>query len=118
SWIADPCIAKYGEKCDSIILWTFEWDDGKRNDVFDRNTYPPYKGNKISHNYTRNGTFKIKLTVLSELGCTDSMEITLTIAGPLPEFVISGDTSICAGDSILFKNISGGQTQSAQYLWI
>jgi gliding motility-associated-like protein len=119
SYIIDPCQDSNNNnirECDRIIRWRIDWGDGKNQDLFDRNTFPPFNDNKISHNYTRNGKFLIRLIVDSETGCSDTAEMEIDIKGPIPEFTLDR-FSICAGDSINFFNKSDNVTTGSQWAW-
>jgi gliding motility-associated-like protein len=118
SFVIDPCKDNnnINIECDEIIRWRIDWGDGKKQDLFDRNTYPPFYGNKISHNYTRNGKFKITLTVESEIGCIDFAELEIELEGPIPEYKVN-KFSICAGDSVKFYNLSKNATTGSQWAW-
>jgi gliding motility-associated-like protein len=114
--LLDPCTKELNKNCDEIIEWFIDWGDGKRPDVFNKFTYPPNLGFNIGHNYTRNGTFQIKLRAKTKLGCEDSITKTIVLGGPIPYFE-SNKLEICAGDSIEFYNLSERQTQSSQWIW-
>ena len=64
----------------------FLWEDGSTNNA---RTVSP----------TENTTYTV--TVTSAYGCSKSKSITITV-NPLPEITISGNTSICAGNTSLF----------------
>lgn len=116
SFVLDPCDSALGRSCDEIIEWYISWGDGKRDNFFDRNTYPPNLGLNIGHNYTRNGEFEIKLKVKSLLGCEDSITKIIIIDGPIPEFV-TDTIDVCVNDSIVFYNLSDKITPRSAWLW-
>jgi gliding motility-associated-like protein len=118
SYIFDPCQKAFNKDCDKIIEWKIDWGDGKQPAFFNRNNYPPFFNRKISHNYTRNGAFSVTMVINTELGCTDTFVYELVIDGPIPEFFVMGDTSICVGDSVQLMNISGNVTTGSQWIWI
>lgn len=99
----DTCPNADYEPCDSIIWYEWDFGDGSRNSVL----------KNPSHDYTSNGYFTVKLKVWSLLGCADSIEKTIFIAGPQPEFEFDGfnpwgkdSVLICIGDSVSLNNIS------------
>lgn len=114
--LIDPCPPKLGKKCDEIREWFIDWGDGKQPDIFNKQTYPPALGFNIGHNYTRAGTFNVKLRVKTDLGCEDSITKVFIIAGPIPEF-ITDKLEVCSGDSIEFFNLSDRVTNTSQWVW-
>ncbi|MCO6494181.1 MAG: PKD domain-containing protein [Bacteroidetes bacterium] len=114
--LTDPCVRQLGTPCDEIIEWYIDWGDDKQPDLFNKNTYPPYLGFNIGHNYTRAGTFEVLLKVKTELGCEDSIRKTFVIAGPIPEFT-TDKLEVCSGDSITFYNKSSRITGHSEWVW-
>lgn len=96
----DTCPTKR-EACDSIVWYEWDFGDGTRGSVL----------KNPSHNYTSNGFFTVKLKVYSLLGCVDSIEKQIFVAGPQPEFKLIGSRwedsiIICVNDSISVVNTS------------
>lgn len=114
--LVDPCPQKLGYDCDEIIEWYIDWGDGKQPDLFNRQTYPPYLGFNIGHNYTRAGTFEVFFRLKTKLGCEDSIRKTFIIAGPIPDFT-TDIQEICSGDSIVFYNKSERITPHSEWVW-
>jgi len=109
--VIDPCAAKdtctTGVKlsCDSIIKYEWDFGDGTRKSLL----------KNPSHDYTRGGGFDVTLKVWTALGCMDSIVKRIYIPGPRPEFQFDkqvwndqDSAIICIGDSIILKNLSGG----------
>jgi gliding motility-associated-like protein len=114
--LTDPCPREIGRKCDEIIEWEYTWGDGKRNDFFNRQTYPPLLGFNVGHNYTRPDTFLVKLRVKTLLGCEDSFTRVLIIQGPQPEF-ITDKLEVCTNEPITFYNKSRRVTPTSSWVW-
>jgi len=111
SFVTDGCVISGFDPCDSIIEWIVDWGDdsplgGKNN--LNRNA-------KLGHDYTRNGTFTVKLIVNTLMGCSDTFEKILVIPGPVPVFEPLS-LKICAGDKIRFANKSINPTSSARWI--
>ncbi|MDI1235093.1 MAG: PKD domain-containing protein [bacterium] len=64
--------------------------------------------------YLKTGTYKVKLFIETDKGCTDSTTKNITIVGPQAYYEFDGDSAGCAPLKIKFKNKS---TLSANYLW-
>jgi len=84
---------------DQINSWIWDFGDNKAISLFQ---------NPV-HDYTSNGLFKVKLSVGTTLGCTDSATTYIWIDGPRPRFDIIGDTIGCAPFNAKFKNTTGYQ---------
>jgi gliding motility-associated-like protein len=77
----------------NVASW--HWDFGDNS--FDNSQYP-------SHIFHSDGTQQVSLIIISDNGCTDTVENTLTVHPlPNPQFTIS---DACAGDSTTFTNLS------------
>jgi PKD repeat protein len=111
SKVADPCSSKDTcsrcpkISCDSIIKYEWSFGDGTRKSLL----------KNPSHEYTKGGFFDVKLKVWTALGCLDSIVKRIQIPGPKPEFEFDkqvwndyDSATICIGDFITIKNISGG----------
>lgn len=104
--VFDPCqlndtCPQKREACDSIVWWEWDFGDGTRRSVL----------KNPSHNYTSNGIFTVKLIVHSLLGCTDTIEKQIFVAGPQPEFEIlnsrwEDSVIICVDDFVEVVNVS------------
>jgi len=101
----------YGDD-DEILAWEWDFGDGTRRSILQN----------PSHQYTSGGYFDVKLKTWTALGCRDSITRRLYIPGPQPEFefdigIWPLDTlSICVGDTIRLKNISGGDLNTPKFL--
>ena len=115
SYLFDPCISKLGNPCDKIIKWTVFWGDNSSNSV---NTFFNNLPNKIGHDYTKNGKFKVKWRVESALGCISWDSTELYIPGPEPFFDTLISRKYCVGDVVKFSNLSKYQiADSSIWLW-
>jgi gliding motility-associated-like protein len=115
SYIQDPCIAELGSPCDKIVKWTVYWGDKSINSV---NSFFNTLPSSIGHDYTRNGRFKIRWRVETQLGCVgwDSTEI--YIPGPEPAFDTLIPKKYCTNDKILFPNLSRYTLRdSSEWIW-
>ncbi len=111
SFVIDGCVISGNPPCDSIVNWVVDWGDGsplggKNNQNRDA---------KLGHDYTRNGTFTVKLIVTSVMGCIDTFERILIVPGPIPVFEPL-TLKICAGDEICYANKSINPTSSARWI--
>lgn len=103
STLQDPCVAELGAPCDRIVKWTVYWGDKSINSV---NSFFNNLPNKIAHDYTRNGLFKIRWRVETELGCVGWDSTELYIPGPVPMFDTLIPKKYCVNDKVFFKNLS------------
>lgn len=103
SYIQDPCINELGAPCDRIVKWTVYWGDNSNNAV---NSYFNTLPQKIAHDFLRNGTFKIRWRVETELGCVAWDSTELYIPGPEPFFDTFMLKKYCVGEKVSFKNLS------------
>ncbi|MBO6517223.1 MAG: PKD domain-containing protein [Bacteroidia bacterium] len=101
----DTCPNAAYEPCDSVVF--YEWDFG------DRTNRSVLKN--PSHDYTSSGWFTVKLKITTLLGCVDSVEKRIFVAGPQPRFGFAGGSIwgedsivICVGDSVHLENQSQG----------
>ncbi len=75
----------------TITGWYWTFGDGQTSTV----------QNPVTHYYSYKGTYSIKLKAIASNGCADSLIKSLTIATyPNAAVSISGQTTICSGDSI------------------
>jgi PKD repeat protein len=109
---------------DSIVVFTdlshavqgaitqWRWCFGDGNDT----TYTAYQPT-VTHSYSQQGSFEVKLVVESDLGCTDSTIRILTISDS-PDVDFSY-TSNCMGSNTQFtSNVSTGSNASiTSYSW-
>lgn len=107
SWVLDPCQVRFGTPCDYITDWLWDFGDGKTPSVLQ---------NPI-HDYTSNGTFRVRLTVTNKFGCTDTFSKLIYIIGPKPSFKIIGDTAGCAPFTVLIDNTSDTATKDFTFYW-
>ncbi len=84
----------------NIVKWIWDYGDG---------TIQTYAGGPFTHNYTRQGIYSVKLTVVDASGCMDSSVKTNFIAVSFPHasFAMS-DSLSCPGAPITFINNSSG----------
>jgi len=100
--LKDTCKNANYDPCDYIVEWLWDFGDGTRTSVLQSPT----------HNYTTSGYFTVKLIVKSFLGCEDSIEQTIFILGPQPDFDIlnspwgKDSIIICVNDSVSLLNTS------------
>lgn len=112
SFVIDGCnMADSNKHCDSIMEWFVDWGDGSpiggKNDA--------NRDARLIHDYTRNGTFTVKLIVNSLLGCSDTIEKILFIPGPIPAF--DGDVqTICKNNTVYFNNRSTNPSPAASWI--
>lgn len=93
SKIVTPCNMTT-DSCDSIIDWNWDFGDGRKSKLKSPIT-----------KYTQNGYFTITLKITTKYGYIDSVNYTIYIGGPQPQFKVLTDT-IFAGDSAKFANWS------------
>lgn len=74
---------------------TYNWTLGDGS-VPDNSLNPPV------HTYLNAGTYHIVLTVTDTLGCTDTAKDTIVVDPTASISITASDTSICAGQSIIF----------------
>jgi PKD repeat protein len=86
--------------------YTWEFGDGRSN--YDSNS---------SHSYASVDSFRVKLTTLSDYGCTDSAFQQVITFPPLADFEINDSSQCLAGNDFLFINTSQQGNVPIQYLW-
>jgi gliding motility-associated-like protein len=114
SYLIDPCPQKIGKPCDRIAKWVINWGDKSRNET---NTFYDQLPSSIAHDYTRNGRFKIRLTVTSDLGCVSEDSFDLYIPGPIPFFDTTIARTYCVNDKVEFTNMSTYRSADSS-IWI
>ncbi|MFZ4796346.1 MAG: PKD domain-containing protein [Bacteroidia bacterium] len=93
-------------KNDSIKVWRWDFGDLKVESLL----------KNPLHDFTSNGIFQVKLIVLTQAGCTDSITLPLNIKGPKPKYTFaSGDTLGCSPVKLKINNSTGVQLQSWQW---
>ncbi|MBO6517226.1 MAG: PKD domain-containing protein [Bacteroidia bacterium] len=99
----DTCPNGAYEPCDSVISYEWDFGDGSIRSVL----------KNPAHDYTSSGWFTVRLIVETLLGCQDTIEKRIFLAGPQPRFefaendVWGGDSIvICVGDSAHLRNTS------------
>jgi gliding motility-associated-like protein len=106
SIIIDSSALYLSPKYDRIINWIWNFGDLKTESSL----------KDPLHDYTSNGTFMVKHTVITEAGCKDSVFLPLTIKGPKPLYSFaSGDTLGCSPVKLKLNNTTGTQLQSWQW---
>lgn len=115
SKIQDPCISELGTPCDQIVKWTVYWGDKSVNSV---NSFFNTLPNKIAHDFTRNGLYKIYWKVETALGCIGWDSAELYIPGPEPLFDTAILKKYCVGDKVNFSNLSKYiKRDSSKWIW-
>jgi gliding motility-associated-like protein len=94
-----------------IIQWIWNYGDGKIDTV--------NNGNPVSHIYNNTGTDSVKLTVITDIGCTNTSTSAIIInAPPVADFALP---AVCLNDTFAQftdRTTIGGDTQSGfTYLW-
>lgn len=112
--LEDPCVAALGRPCDKIVEWIINWGDKSPGE---NNRFVGSLPGNIAHNYTKNGTFMIRYTVKTELGCISHDSIEIYIPGPVPMFDTTIVTKYCVGEIVKFKNWSAHMRRDSS-LWI
>lgn len=119
SAINDPCLisdtCKDTKPCEDIVSWEWDFGDGTRKSLLQN----------PSHDYTQGGWHDVTLITKSKLGCEDTVVKSIYIPGPDPEFEFEyaewndrDSAFICVGDSIVLKNISGGDKIAPEWLML
>ena len=111
SFVTDGCAQAGYDPCDSIMEWIVDWGDG--SPLGGKNN--ANRDAKLGHDYTRNGTFTVKLIVNTLLGCSDTFERVIVIPGPIPVFEPLR-LKVCQYDTIEFANISVNPTSAARWI--
>lgn len=111
SFVTDGCAAAGYDPCDSIMEWIVDWGDG--SPIGGKNNANRFA--KLGHDYTRNGTFTVKLIVNTLLGCSDTFEKVIIVPGPIPIFEPLR-LKVCQYDSISFANLSVNPTSAARWI--
>ncbi len=109
SLVFDPCRGRdtcpngVYDPCDSTVWYEWNFGDGSVRSVL----------KNPSHDYTSSGWFTVKLKIYTLLGCEDSIEKRIFVAGPQPRFEFDGGSVwgddlivICVGDSVHLANTS------------
>ena len=94
-------------KYDSVVAWLWDFGDGKTPSVLQN----PF------HDYTSNGTFKVKLKVWTYHGCTDSITKEIKIIGPDPNYRIKGNRWGCAPFTVCFEAVNSSDTTVTSVEW-
>ena len=89
-----------------IVSYSWKFGDGGTSNV----------ANPGKHTYLLAGTYKIRLYIVDQAGCTDSsVSQVITIIKPFANFSVS-DQAICKGDSVQFFDFSSGLS-TLTYAW-
>ncbi len=104
STLTDPGTSFSGHPNDSAASWEWQFGDGKGKSFVKEPT----------HNYTQNDTFDVKLKVTNTKGCQDSINKSLQIKGPKPNFSIKSNAKGCPKLTTIFDNKSKDATS---YIW-
>jgi gliding motility-associated-like protein len=88
-----------------LVSWSWNFGDpgsGALNTSTSKNT---------SHKYNKPGKYKVELTIIDQLGCSDTNTNIITVL-PLPNVIMAPNSKICDGQSATL-NATGGII----YLW-
>jgi len=109
SLVFDPCKGRdtcpngVYDPCDSTVWYEWDFGDSSSRSVL----------KNPSHDYTSSGWFTVTLKIYTLLGCEDSIEKRIFVAGPQPRFEFDGGSIfgddlivICVGDSVHLANTS------------
>ncbi|MFD2584287.1 PKD domain-containing protein [Pedobacter vanadiisoli] len=95
------------EATGTIVKWTWDFGDGSNPVTLENNVAP-------SHQYTAAGTYNITLTVESDLKCTETKRVSITVYDPpkdidfmLPDFCLADGVARFKNTS---KNVDAGTT--------
>jgi len=95
------------ETTGTIVKWTWDFGDGSTPVTLENNVAP-------SHQYTAAGTYNITLTVESDLKCTETKRVSITVYDPpkdidfmLPDFCLADGVARFKNTS---KNVDAGTT--------
>jgi len=121
SWIMKNCNSSTTMQCDFINEWLIDWGDGRKN-VFKRDSALKVGlPDRIIHEYTRNGWFKIQYHLKTNKGSEDSISRWIKITGPRPKFNFTdfegNEAIIYAGDSIQVSNLSDTPSRQSDWTW-
>ncbi len=121
SWAIRNCNGPTPMECDFIREYSINWGDGKDN-LFKRGkSSDELLPSRLAHKYTRNGWFKILITVKTDQGCNDTISRWIKIPGPRPRFEFRDkagtEVTICEGDSIRFTNLTDSASGKSDWTW-
>jgi len=121
NWAMKNCYGPTPMECDYINKYFIDWGDGSDN-YYERNSSSEQGlPGRIAHKYTRNGWFKITYRLETDQGCGDTFERWVKIPGPRPAFEFADkagtEVTICAGDSIKFKNMTDSAGIQSDWTW-
>lgn len=87
------------------ILWDF--GDGQTG-----------SGSLARHSYAMTGTYNVKIKIITELGCTDSLTLPQYIRSvATPVAYIEAEDTLCAGRSIQFNGYTKTPDPSVKWAW-
>jgi PKD repeat protein len=85
------------------------WDFGDGNVSVAQNT---------THAYASLGTYPVRLTVTSDLGCVDSLTKNVFVqSSPVSGFTINDNTQCLSGNSFVMNNTSSISSGTIDYIW-
>ena len=85
---------------------TYDWDLGEGTTK---------QGSTITHSYTQAGNYKVRLIVVSDAGCRDTLFKSIKIVAPADAIPSPKDTIICHGSSVQYRIVSG---KAESFTWL
>lgn len=101
--LPDACLndgaAKFNAKADPYIK-TYTWNFG------DPLNTAPGTGANVTHSYTNAGNYNVRLTLVTNDGCTSDTLKQIHINGstPVPDFTVNNPSALCSSDSVAIVN--------------
>lgn len=75
-------------------------------------------GSLVKHSYAQTGTYNVKMKIITELGCTDSLTLPQYIRSvPTPVAYIEAADTLCAGRSVQFNGYTKTPDPSVKWAW-
>ncbi|MDC1451831.1 PKD domain-containing protein [Vicingaceae bacterium] len=90
----------------SISSWSWNFGDGVGTSNLQNPTYT----------FTTPNTYNVKLVIISDFGCTDSITIPVTI-NPLPNADAGSNQVICNTGTVVIGGSPSSNTPNVSYLW-
>jgi len=99
----------------TAVQWIWDWADGHKDTVNATSPAPA-----ISHQFTTDGTYNVKLLVKNSGGCQSPVVDTNIVVKPKPVPVIAPIGGVCQPGNTAFHSnttISDGTISDVKYLW-